>query len=84
MILSLSERPITESVERILSSRTDGLLSGLQVLINYAETKDGSGGPLDYEDLELEEALFPRFTEPTQHQSLILVRHWDHWSSSIM
>ncbi|KAF3835707.1 hypothetical protein F7725_028265 [Dissostichus mawsoni] len=49
------------------------------VLINHAETKDGSGGPLDYEDLEAGDMLFPRdpveldrrFTEPTEHQSVI-------------
>ncbi|XP_033996611.1 transforming growth factor beta receptor type 3 isoform X1 [Trematomus bernacchii] len=49
------------------------------VLISHAETKDGSGGPLDYEDLEAGEMLFPRdpveldrrFTEPTEHQSVI-------------
>ena len=33
---------------------------GLQVRITHAETKDGSGGPLDYEDQDLEDALFPR------------------------
>ncbi|XP_010784220.1 transforming growth factor beta receptor type 3 [Notothenia coriiceps] len=49
------------------------------VLISHAETKDGSGGPLDYEDLEAGDMLFPRdpvelnrrFTEPTEHQSVI-------------
>ncbi|XP_044055525.1 transforming growth factor beta receptor type 3 isoform X2 [Siniperca chuatsi] len=44
------------------------------VLISHAETKDGSGGPLDYEDLD---ALDPvelerTFTEPTEHQSVIM------------
>ncbi|KAI4828578.1 hypothetical protein KUCAC02_022660 [Chaenocephalus aceratus] len=49
------------------------------VLISHAETKDGSGGPLDYEDLQAGDMLFPRdpvelnrrFTEPTEHQSVI-------------
>ncbi|XP_029285419.1 transforming growth factor beta receptor type 3 [Cottoperca gobio] len=49
------------------------------VLISHAETKDGSGGPLDDEDLEVGDMLFPRdpvelertFTEPTEHQSVI-------------
>ncbi|KAK5869314.1 hypothetical protein PBY51_024042 [Eleginops maclovinus] len=49
------------------------------VLISHAENKDGSGGPLDYEDLEAGDMLFPRdpveldrrFTEPTEHQSVI-------------
>ncbi|XP_072246261.1 transforming growth factor beta receptor type 3 [Leuresthes tenuis] len=30
------------------------------VRITHAETKDGSGGPLDYEDQDPEDALFPR------------------------
>ncbi|XP_070765106.1 transforming growth factor beta receptor type 3 [Enoplosus armatus] len=50
------------------------------VLISHAETKDGSGGPLDYEDLESGDVLFPRdpvelertFTEPAEHQSVIV------------
>ncbi|GAA6230959.1 transforming growth factor beta receptor type 3 [Lates japonicus] len=49
------------------------------VFISQAETKDGSGGPLDYEDLESGDVLFPRdpveigrtLTEPTEHQSVI-------------
>uniref|UniRef100_A0A8C2ZNR1 Transforming growth factor, beta receptor III n=1 Tax=Cyclopterus lumpus TaxID=8103 RepID=A0A8C2ZNR1_CYCLU len=43
---------------------------------------DGSGRPLDYEDLESGDVLFPRdpvelertFTEPAEHQSVIVVR----------
>ncbi|XP_041646950.1 transforming growth factor beta receptor type 3 [Cheilinus undulatus] len=50
------------------------------VLINQSENKDGSGGPLDYDDLESGDVLFPRervesektFTEPTEHQSVIV------------
>lgn len=50
------------------------------VLINHSETKDGSGGPLDYEDLESGDLVFPRdpaelertFPEPTEHQSVIV------------
>ncbi|KAF1385965.1 hypothetical protein PFLUV_G00113240 [Perca fluviatilis] len=50
------------------------------VLISHAETKDGSGGPLDYEDLESGDVLFPRdsaelertFTEAKEHQSVIV------------
>lgn len=50
------------------------------VLISHAETKDGSGGPLDYEDLEPGDGLSPRnpvgfektFREPTEHQSVIV------------
>ncbi|XP_039983903.1 transforming growth factor beta receptor type 3 [Xiphias gladius] len=47
------------------------------VLISHAETKDGSGGPLDYEDLESGDVLSPvelerKFTEPTEHQSVIV------------
>ncbi|XP_078115544.1 transforming growth factor beta receptor type 3 isoform X1 [Sander vitreus] len=50
------------------------------VLISHAETKDGSGGPLDYEDLESGDVLFPRdsaelertFTEPKEHQLVIV------------
>ncbi|XP_028259052.1 transforming growth factor beta receptor type 3 [Parambassis ranga] len=49
------------------------------VIINHAETKDGSGGPLDYEDLESEDVLFPRVragsektsTDQRQHPSII-------------
>ncbi|XP_058494253.1 transforming growth factor beta receptor type 3 isoform X2 [Solea solea] len=47
------------------------------VLINLAETKDGSGGPLDYLDPESGDIQFPRdpvertLTEPTEHQSVI-------------
>ncbi|XP_049910612.1 transforming growth factor beta receptor type 3 [Epinephelus moara] len=48
------------------------------VLISHAETKDGSGGPLDYEDLESGDVLFPRdpvertLTEAPEHQSVIM------------
>ncbi|XP_035503149.2 transforming growth factor beta receptor type 3 [Scophthalmus maximus] len=50
------------------------------VLISHAETKDGSGGPLDNVDLESGDVLFPRdpvdsertFTEPTERQSAIV------------
>ncbi|XP_059197085.1 transforming growth factor beta receptor type 3 [Centropristis striata] len=50
------------------------------VLISHAETKDGSGGPQDDEDLESGDVLFPRdpvelerrFTEPAEHQSVIV------------
>ncbi|XP_035509263.1 transforming growth factor beta receptor type 3 [Morone saxatilis] len=50
------------------------------VLISHAETKDGSGGPTDYEDLESGDLVLPRepvdlertFTEPTEHQSVIV------------
>lgn len=51
------------------------LLCGLQVLISHSETKDGSGGP-DYEDLEPGDPveLERTFTEPTEHQSVIVVR----------
>lgn len=65
------------------------LLCGLQVLINHSETKDGSGGPLDYEDLESGDLVFPRdpaelertFPEPTEHQSVIVVRQRNHCGS---
>ncbi|XP_068599504.1 transforming growth factor beta receptor type 3 [Brachionichthys hirsutus] len=48
------------------------------VLISYSETKDGSGRPLDYEDLE--ELAFLRdrlevegtLTEPTEHQTVVV------------
>ncbi|KAM9357953.1 transforming growth factor beta receptor type 3 [Symphorus nematophorus] len=50
------------------------------VLISHAETKDGSGGPVELEDLESGDLVFPRdpvelerpFTEPTEHQSVIM------------
>ncbi|XP_068445938.1 transforming growth factor beta receptor type 3 [Clinocottus analis] len=50
------------------------------VLISHAENKDGSGRPLDYEDLESGDVLLPRdpvelertFTEPAEHQSVIV------------
>ncbi|KAM7410569.1 hypothetical protein PAMA_001820 [Pampus argenteus] len=50
------------------------------VLINHAETKDGSGRPGDYEDLESGDVLFPRdkvefkriFTEPLEHPYIIV------------
>ncbi|XP_071782347.2 transforming growth factor beta receptor type 3 [Centroberyx gerrardi] len=49
------------------------------VMISHAEPKDGSGGPLDYEDLESGDVLFPRDTEelvrtlePTEHQSSLM------------
>ena len=55
-------------------------------MISHAETKDGSGGPLEYEDLESGDVLFPRdtvelertFTEPIEHQSVIVVRQLTH------
>lgn len=58
--------------------------SWLQVLISHAENKDGSGGPLDYEDLK--DLVFPRervelertLMEPTEHQSIIVVRQRIH------
>nr|XP_046247010.1 transforming growth factor beta receptor type 3 [Scatophagus argus] len=48
------------------------------VLISQTETKDGSGGPLDYEDLE--DLMFPKdpaeserpLMEPTEHQYVIV------------
>ncbi|CAJ1059748.1 transforming growth factor beta receptor type 3 [Xyrichtys novacula] len=50
------------------------------VLISHTENKDGSGGPMDYDDLESGDVLFPRdpadlektFREPTEHQSVIV------------
>lgn len=59
-------------------------ISGLQVLISQAETKDGSGGPLEYEDLE--DLVFPRdpvevektLRGPTEHQYIIMVRLWNN------
>ncbi|KAM4629181.1 transforming growth factor beta receptor type 3 isoform 2-T2 [Polymixia lowei] len=50
------------------------------ILISHAELKDGSGGPLDYEDLESGDVVFPRDTEevertllgPAEHQSSIV------------
>ncbi|XP_070817017.1 transforming growth factor beta receptor type 3 [Chaetodon trifascialis] len=48
------------------------------VLISHAETKDGSGRPLDYDDLESGDLVFPRDpvelerTEPAEHQSVIM------------
>ena len=55
-------------------------LCGLQVLISPAETKDGSGRPLEYEDLESGDVLFPRetvelertITEPIEHPSIVV------------
>uniref|UniRef100_A0A8C4DGX6 Transforming growth factor, beta receptor III n=1 Tax=Dicentrarchus labrax TaxID=13489 RepID=A0A8C4DGX6_DICLA len=57
------------------------------VLISHAETKDGSGGPTDYEDLESGDLVLPRepvdlgrtFTEPTDHQSVIVVSQWNNF-----
>lgn len=68
---------------------SNGLLCALQVLISHAETKDGSGGPLDYEDLEPGDGLSPRnpvgfektFREPTEPQSVIVVRQWNYCGS---
>ncbi|XP_034566107.1 transforming growth factor beta receptor type 3 [Notolabrus celidotus] len=48
------------------------------VLISHTENKDGSGGPLDYDDLESGDVLFPReplektFTEPKERQAVIV------------
>lgn len=50
------------------------------VVISHAETKDGSGGPVDYEDLESGDLVFPRnpvesekaYREPTEHLSSIM------------
>lgn len=61
---------------------TNRLLCGSQVLISHAETKDGSGGPVDYDDSEHTEMLLPKdladlvrtSTEPTDHPSVIMVR----------
>lgn len=61
---------------------TNGLLCGLQVLISHSESKDGSGGPLDYDDLESGDLVFPRDpVEPTEHQSVIVVRPLNHCGS---
>ncbi|KAM3875789.1 transforming growth factor beta receptor type 3 [Diretmus argenteus] len=40
------------------------------VLISPAETKDGSGGPMDYEDLESGDVLFPRDIEELERSFL--------------
>lgn len=66
---------------------TNSVLCVSQVLISHAETKDGSGGPLDNVDLESGDVLFPRdpvdsertFTEPTERQSAIVVRKWTYY-----
>lgn len=47
------------------------------VLVSHAETKDGSGGPVDDEDLESGDVLFPREPvdlerPPIEHQSVIM------------
>uniref|UniRef100_A0A667WXV7 Transforming growth factor, beta receptor III n=1 Tax=Myripristis murdjan TaxID=586833 RepID=A0A667WXV7_9TELE len=59
------------------------------VLINPADLKDGSGGPLDDEDLESGDPVLPRdteelermFLEPPEHQPSILVRPQPHSGS---
>ena len=54
-------------------------------MISHPETKDGSGGPLDYDDLESEDVMLPRvvesggiFSEQRQHPSVIEVSNWTH------
>lgn len=61
---------------------SDEPFCGLQVLISHAETKDGSGGPLEYEDLESGD-VFPRETVDlermsTEPASAIMVRQLNH------
>lgn len=48
----------------------------MQVWITRAEIKDGSGRPLDYEDLEFGDAVEAgrTFTEPAEQPSVIRVR----------
>lgn len=67
--------PLTDAV----GSVGNRLVYHLQVLINHGGIKDGSGGPLDYEDLESAEVLIFResgrtSTQPAEHQSVIVVR----------
>lgn len=64
---------------------TDGLLCGSQVYINPAETKDGSGGPLSFEDLEFGDKDFQRGPDPVdlprtrmEPRDAISVRRWTH------
>lgn len=65
---------------------TNRLLCDLQVLISHAETKDGSGGPGDYDDSEHADVLLPKdladlgrtFTEPIEQPSVIVVRQWTY------
>lgn len=59
----------------------------IQILISHDEPKDGSGVPLDYDDLESGDVTFPGETEALEraaflehttgpdHRSSILVRH---------
>lgn len=52
------------------------ILCGSQVLISHGETKDGSGGPLGFEDSESGDVVLNRDRpEPTEQQA-IAVRHW--------
>lgn len=70
--------PLTDAVG-LVGNR---LVHHLQVLINHGGIKDGSGGPLDYEDLESAEVLYFRDAgesgrtspQPAEHQSVIVVR----------
>lgn len=70
---------------------TNRLLCDLQVLISHAETKDGSGGPGDYDDSEHADVLPPKdladlgrvFTEPIEQPSVIVVRQWTYCDVSV-
>ncbi|XP_023272263.1 transforming growth factor beta receptor type 3 [Seriola lalandi dorsalis] len=75
------ETPLTGCQTTIYSMQGMGTAFYINsVVISHAETKDGSGGPVDYEDLESGDVLFPKdpvelertFTEPTEHQSVIV------------
>ncbi|KAM9849320.1 transforming growth factor beta receptor type 3 [Aulostomus maculatus] len=72
------ETPLTGCQTTIYPMQSSSMALHINsVLITHAETKDGSGGPLDYEDLESGEVLFPRelkrtFKQPTEHQSVLV------------
>uniref|UniRef100_A0A8C9ZUU0 Transforming growth factor, beta receptor III n=1 Tax=Sander lucioperca TaxID=283035 RepID=A0A8C9ZUU0_SANLU len=81
------ETPLTGCLTTVYPMQSSPMALHINsVLISHAETKDGSGGPPGYEDQESGDVLFPRdsaelertFTEPKEHQLVIVVRHWNH------
>lgn len=75
------ETPLTGCQTSVYPIQASSMVLYLNsILISHAEGKDGSGGPLDYDDRESEDMVFPRgteemertFVEPTEQQPSIL------------
>ncbi|XP_071343337.1 transforming growth factor beta receptor type 3 [Trachinotus anak] len=74
------ETPLTGCQTSMYPMQGSSMALYINSVLISSETKDGSGGPVDYEDLESGDVLFSKdpvelektFTEPTEHQSVIV------------